>query len=89
MIVESPQQGCQVVYLTCPLCSEQILALGFVGIDGGDGHIIGRVWIQVFQELGRLVIVQNDLMRKTKLSVRKAAWLKKNISQTNTGVKSE
>lgn len=62
-----------VVCLTCFLGAEQILALRFVGIDCGDRHVVRRVWLQVLQGVGCLVIVQNGLMRKAKaLACRKA-----------------
>lgn len=48
--------------LTCVLASEQVLALGLVGVDGGDGDFIFRVGVQVLQDGGVLVAVQDGLM---------------------------
>ena len=47
--------------LTCPLGSQQVLALRLVGVDGGDGHVVGRVGLQVLQEVVGLVVVQDRL----------------------------
>lgn len=66
--------------LTCSLSAEQILALRFIGIDCGDRHVVRRVRLQVLQEVGCLVIVQNGLMRKAKHSALKAAWQKLTFS---------
>lgn len=68
------------MYLTCSLSAEQILALRLVGIDSGDRHIVRRVRLQVLQEVGCLVIVQNGLMRKAKHCVLKATWQKITVS---------
>lgn len=57
-----------VVPLTCFLCAQQILALRLIRIDGGDRHIIGCVNLQILQDVGGLIIVQNFLMWKTKHS---------------------
>lgn len=46
-----------VACLTCALAAHEVLALGLVGVDSGDGHIIGSVWIQVLQDQRGLITV--------------------------------
>lgn len=61
--------SCSGAHLTRPLGAQQILALRLVWVDGGDGHIIGRVRVQALQDVGGLVVVQNGLMEKTQTRI--------------------
>lgn len=83
VIVEPSRQRCwEPVCLTCSLSAEQILALRLIRVDCGDRHVVRRVRLQVLQEVGCLVVVQNGLMRKAKHGALKAAWQKKRTFST-------
>lgn len=53
----TPPQG----QLTRARASQQVLALRLVGVDGRDLHVVFRVWVQVVQPVGGLVVVQDGL----------------------------
>lgn len=64
--------------LTCSLGAQEVLALRLVRIDGGDGHVVGRVDLQVLQDVAGLVVVQDVLMWKTQTQsvgeLKKQTW---------------
>ena len=57
----SDRQG---VGLTCALCSQEVLALRFIGVDGGNRHDVGRVRLQVLQQMGGFIAVQDGLRKR-------------------------
>lgn len=56
--------GCEGL-LTCTLPSHQVLALRLVGVDGRDGDGILSVGVQVLQNGGGLIAIQDGLVTET------------------------
>lgn len=51
--------------LTCALASQQVLALRLVGVDGCDGDGVFSVGVQVLQNVGGLIAIQDGLWTDT------------------------
>ncbi len=51
--------------LTCALASHQVLALRLVRVDGRDGDGVLSVGVQVLQNGGGLIAIQDGLVTET------------------------
>lgn len=52
------------VCLTCTLAANQVFALGLVRVNGSDSDVIQSVWVQVYEDVRRLLTTQNGLQEE-------------------------
>lgn len=69
------------VCLTCTLAANQIFALRFIRVNGCDSHIIQSVWVQVWENIRRLLTPQDSLERDTQILVLETQRTRQLLSQ--------